>query len=92
MLYVEKLEFTNLFEAGYISFLWSNSGVPALNVSSLDNLPIVLYMYLRLRWSYLGMVFILLLFWLVVPVIAGDTGTETAVACPFWTQLRHFMI
>ena len=23
--------------------------------------------------------------WLVVPVIVGDTGTETAVVCPFLT-------
>ena len=23
--------------------------------------------------------------WLVTPVIVGDTGTETAVVCLFWT-------
>ena len=30
--------------------------------------------------------------WLVVPVIEGVTGTETAVVCPFWYWLSCFMI
>ena len=85
MLCVEKREVTNLFEAGYISFLWSNSGVPALNVSSLDNLPVVSCKYLCLVWSFPrgGVHFAFI--WLVVPVVVGDTATETAVVCPFWT-------
>ena len=52
-------------------------------MSKLDNLPVVSCKYLCLKWSYLGGGVNFAFAWLVVPVIVGVTGTETAVVCPF---------
>ena len=47
--------------------------------------------YLCLKWSYLGGGVRFAFTWLVVPVVVGFTGTETAVVCPFWSWLGCFM-
>ena len=51
------------------------------NVSNLDILPVVSCKYLCLRWFYLGDGIHFAFTWLVVPVIAGVTCTETIVVC-----------
>ena len=60
-------------------------------MSNLDNLPVVPCRYLCLKWSYLGGGVHFAFTWLVIPVIVGVTGTETAVVCPFWSWLGCFM-
>ena len=53
------------------------------NVFSLDNFPVASCRYLCLGWSYLGNDVYSVFTWLVVPVVVGVTGTETAVALLF---------
>ena len=61
-------------------------------MSNLDNLPVAPCRYLCLKWSYLGGGIHFPFIWLVVPVVEGVTGTETAVVCPFWYCLSCFTI
>ena len=81
MLYVEKREVTNLFEAGCTSFLWLICGVPTLKCFQFGQFTSSVIQVLALVWSYLWGGVHFSFTWSVVPVVVVVIYAETAVFC-----------